>query len=398
MSKPRRQPVSLADSCSRRRTLDPLRNRAWPRFRPPHCPNRHCPFYQPSADWHYIFGGWYRPPAYGGPLPRYRCGCCRRTFTARTFDATYWLHRWDLFVPIVRQSVAGSGLRQIGRTLHVSYGTVARHLARAGRYCLVFHRHLLRDITLREPIAFDGFETFEYSQYFPCHLNIAVGGASWFVYHFTDSPLRRKGRMTQEQKQRRAELERTLGRPDPKAIEKGIVALLSPLIELKREVDAGGALVLLSDDHGAYPRAVRLLQAPDCTLTHRTTPSRQARTADNPLFPVNLSDLLLRHTGANHRRETIAFSKRRQAILERLAIFAVWRNLIKWRREKIPGTTAAMAAGILDRPLHWSEVFWRRLFPRQQELPGPWWDYYWRKVKTVPLGVNQSENRALFAF
>jgi hypothetical protein len=38
-------------------------------------------------------------------------------------------------------------------------------------------------------------------------------------------------------------------------------------------------------------------------------------TAQNPLFPVNLADLLLRHSSANHKRETIAFSKRRQGAM-----------------------------------------------------------------------------------
>ena len=50
-------------------------------------------------------------------------------------------------------------------------------------------------------------------------------------------------------------------------------------------------------------------------------PAAQARrTPQNPLFPVNLSDLLIRHTGGNHKRETIAFSKRRQGALYRIAV------------------------------------------------------------------------------
>jgi hypothetical protein len=54
-----------------------------------------------------------------------------------------------------------------------------------------------------------------------------------------------------------------------------------------------------------------------------------SRTTQNPLFLVNLADLLLRHSGVNRKRETIAFSKRRQGALYRMAIWVVWRNYVK---------------------------------------------------------------------
>jgi hypothetical protein len=41
-----------------------------------------------------------------------------------------------------------------------------------------------------------------------------------------------------------------------------------------------------------------------------------------------LADLLLRHSTANPKRETIAFSKRRQGALYRVAIWVVCRNYI----------------------------------------------------------------------
>ena len=380
------------------------------RFRPPHCPNRKCLFYRPRPDWSFSRWGFYHAPSCSRPLPRYRCTHCRRTFTARTFAVTYWLQRFDLLATIADLSVAGSGVRPIARQLGVAHSTVARHLTRAGRHCLLFHRHMLQGAVIREPIVFDGFETFEYSQFFPCHFNLAVGQESWFLYHFTDSPLRRKGSMTPKQKWRRAVLEAGLGRPDPKAVEDGIVRLLAPLLPLASRVadsaatyEAGSKIPVLlvhSDEHPAYVRAVRRLRRmPGIPrFRHQQTPSTDPRTRANALFPVNLADLLLRHCSADHRRETIAFDKRRQGGLERLAIFTVWRNTIKARRERRPGSTAAMAAGILARPLSWTRVFARRLFPRKNLLPDPWGSYYWRRVKTQALGERQTENRAVFAY
>jgi hypothetical protein len=290
--------------------------------------------------------------------------------------------------------------------LAVSHATVVRHLARAGRHCLLVHQEMVQPHSIREPLVVDGFETFEYSQFFPFHLNLAVGAQSWFLHHFTDSPLRRKGAMTPEQRRRREELESTLGRPDPKAVETGIVELLQPLVprwdgekESRRDRN-GPPLVLHSDDHPAYRRALRRLRRrhPRPPLRHVVTSSTARRTTSNPLFPVNLADLLLRHGQANHRRETIAFSKRRQGALERLAVFAVWRNAIKRRREKRGEETAAMAAGVLERPLSWREVFRRRRFPRRHLLPGRWEHYYWRRVKTAALGARQTEHRLRYAF
>ena len=364
-----------------------------PSRRFPHCPNRNCAFHRPDPAWKYRDSGTYVRPSDGASYPRYRCTACRRTFTLRTFSADYWLRYRHLLEPIADHSVSGACLRQIGRLLDIHHSTVARHVARAGRHCLLFHREQLEGASLDEALAIDGFETFEYSQFFPFHLNLAAGASSWFIYHFTDSPLRRKGRMTEEQKATRQALEEKLGRPDPKAVQKGMLELLKPLPLAPEQM-------LHSDDHPAYPRALKDLKGirPELRITHQITPGSAPRTVFNPLFAVNLADLLLRHCGANHRRETIAYSKRRQGAIERAAIFTVWRNWIKLRREKKPEETAAMAAGLSPGRLRWSEVLCRRLFPREERLVGPWSDYYWHRIKTAALGERQTSHCLKYAF
>jgi transposase-like protein len=387
-------------------------------FRPPHCPNRDCPFYDPQPAWKFRRTGWYTRPSDGARFPSFQCAHCHRYFSSRTFAATYWLRYRNLFPRIANHSVNGPGLRQIGRIFHIAHATAARHLARAGRHCLLLHQHTIQTLRLDEPIVIDGFETFEFSQYFPLHFNLAVGGRSWFLYHFTDSPLRRKGSMTARQRRTRLELETRLGRPDPKAVEVGTVALLQPLLpHLSRGTTAETSIRhdriqpdpiglqtreirLHSDDHPAYHRALERIRIENPTLTirHLVTSSRARRTTSNPLFPVNLADLLLRHSGANHRRETIAFSKRRQAAAERLAVFVVWRNLIKRRREKEAGITAAMTIQLATEPWTWRRVFRRRLFVRRPGLPDLWWEYYWRRVRTTILGDRQTTHNLQYAF
>ena len=394
-------------------------------FHPPHCPNKDCTYYNPELrpQWSYRSTGPYVRASDERSFPAFQCRHCKRYFSSRTFSATYWLRYRSLFPKIVSQSVNAPGLRQVGRILGVTHATVGRHLARAGRHCLLLHRQLVQPLQLTESLVVDGFETFEYSQFFPFHINLAVGSRSWFLYHFTDSPLRRKGTMTARQKKIREELEARLGRPDPKAVETGMVQLLSPLLrhvpaqmasvpevkELKVEEAKDPTpeaeakvrkLILHSDDHRAYPRALKRLheEGPKLVIEHRVTSSKERRTTSNPLFPVNLADLLLRHSEANHRRETIAFSKRRQGAIERLAVFTVWRNLVKRRREKKEGETAAMLAGLATEPWTWDRVFRGRRFVRKELLPDVWWEYYWRQVKTTILGDNQTVHELKYAF
>jgi hypothetical protein len=120
-------------------------------------------------------------------------------------------------------------------------------------------------------------------------------------------------------------------------------------------------------------------------LRHECTPSVKARTAGNPLFPVNRLDLLLRHNSACHKRETIAFAKRHQAVVERAAVLAVWLNFIKPFSENHGGGTPAMRLGLRATPLSLRRVLQGRLFPARVELPPAWQRYYRRLVPTARI-------------
>jgi hypothetical protein len=210
---------------------------------------------------------------------------------------------------------------------------------------------------------------------------VAVGKESHYFYGFTATELRRKGRMTDVQRKTRAKLEATLGRPDPKGTEKDFARLLSIVAPRPQE------LVLHTDEHQAYPRALK--RVPHLRVEHKTISSRAARTPQNPLFPVNLLDLLIRHSGSHHKRETIAFSKRLQSGVGRMAILAVWRNLMKpfsERDRKADRQSPAMRLGLTDRLWTVEDVLEKRLFPSRIALPEPWGQYYWGRVpsRTLP--------------
>ena len=92
-----------------------------------------------------------------------------------------------------------------------------------------------------------------------------------------------------------------------------------------------------------------------------------------------------RHNSANHKRETIAFSKRHQSVVERAALLLVWKNFVKPFSENHDGGTPAMRAGVLDRPLRVEEVLGQRRFPFRVALPSPWQEYYRRWVPTARI-------------
>src|SRR5690242_10373884 len=310
-------------------------NRAPQSWAPPFCPNRKCRFHKGDLSlWKYVKIGFYsrRTPPY--QVQRLRCDTCRRRFATQTFSVTYWLHRPELLVPVFHRLVSCSGLRQIAAEFRASPETIARMAGRLGRHCLLFHEFNRPKGCITEPLAADSFESFEYSQYYPTSFHVVAGQNSHFFYGFTDSELRRKGTMTRGQKRKRAELEDRLGRPDPKSVENDFAHLLEIVVPAARKC------TVWTDRHKAYPRAIRRLV--HLVIAHLTVSSRAARTAHNPLFAINLLDLLIRHAGANHKRETISYSKRRVCAAERLAIFLVWRNWMRPYSIRKRGKTPAM--------------------------------------------------------
>jgi transposase-like protein len=351
-------------------------------WRPPFCPNPNCKHHnQIDQPWPYKKIGFYRRLASPHRIQRFTCLCCRRSFSRQTFSTSYWLKRPDLPTRIFMKIVGGMAARQIARDLRVAPSTVDRIVSRLGRHCLLFHRTLTEGYLPRGDIVIDGFESFETSQYYPFALHLSVAVQTSFFIHFTDSELRRKGRMRPAQKRRRAELERRYGRPDPRAVEKDVTELLEVTLSGLEEA------VVRSDDHHGYRRSIGRIRG--CRIRHQVTSSRERRDQGNPLWEVNLLDLLIRHSQANHRRETLAWSKRRQGSAERLAVLLVWRNYIKRRWEKGDEKTPGMLVGLTERPLTAAEVLTGRLFRTRVELPPRWSMYYDGAVETRVQAVNR---------
>ena len=151
---------------------------------------------------------------------------------------------------------------------------------------------------------------------------------------------------------------------------------------------------LISDDHPAYRQVTR----GDRRTDHASFPNPPrgpgadptlAAERDRAMFPVDLLHKLLRHSQAHHRRETIAFGRRTNAVLERMALMVVWRNFVKKVSERRSDpVTPAVRLGLTDRRWRWRDVLARRRFPGRTRLPPGWERIYRRRWITPAVGRN----------
>jgi len=119
---------------------------------------------------------------------------------------------------------------------------------------------------------------------------------------------------------------------------------------------------------------------------------------DQALFPVDSLHALLRHTLAHHRRETIAFGRRVNALMERLFLTMVWRNFVKWRSERKPDPVSpAMRVGLTVERWNWRRVLARRLFPGRERVPPIWCELY-RRDWTTPVLRSNTHHRLVHAY
>ena len=356
-------------------------------FCPPFCPYPECAT-QLGEIFVWVRNGWHETERAPFRVQRFRCQTCKRTFSTQTFHESYWKRRPELDQLIFNMARSCAGNRQIATALKCGKSTVAEKIRRLALQAIRFQVCRLRNGPLfTGDLLFDGLGTFEHSQYWPYWLNLALNGGTSFIFGVTDSPLRRSGTMKPHQRRKRAILEQTYGRPDPRAVRRGtaeLLAAIKPFLDMS-------ASRLVSDRHRDYPLAIR--DAGLTSLPHETVSGSDQRTAANPLFEINLADMSIRHGQSTQKRETIAFSKRRQGGIERAWLWLIWKNYMAPRRAKRRnGATPAMLANIADRRLGFDDIFGRRILAREVELPAPWARQVAREVFTPAVGRNRTND------
>ena len=383
----------------------------WPRtpverlqdFRPPFCPRRGCRHHARPEGFRYWKNGSYSTKRRAAN-PRFICLACRSSFCARAFSLTYYRKRPELLRPVAAGLVAGSAHGQLARSNDCAASTVTRISAHLGRHAMLLLWRALMALQgrLNEPVVFDHFEIFELTQDLPFGVGTPVGADSWFVYGVDPAPHPRTGSRSPVQQRR---LKRRARRAARGGYVGSTTRVLDRLLPLRPE---GRRLRLVSDGHKAYRRAIKQHPyAAEIENEYHPNPPRgpkgsprseRAKARDRAMFPVDLLHALLRHSLAAHKRETIAFGRRLNAIMERLYLAAVWRNFIKGVSERRSDrTTPAMKVGLTDRPWTWKQLLSRRLFPDREGLNGSWLELY-RRDWTTPELPSNTRHRKVFAY
>ena len=325
----------------------------------------------PSERYRYVRDGFYQRKCDRRRVQRFECKRCGVGFSQQTFSVTYCMKRPDLLLPVARRIASGAPLRRIARSLdgppcHPS--TVARIARRVGSQCLLVHEQSLRSLpAITEPIVSDHFETFAGMQENALGVATPVGARSWFVYGLepawhrqTTASARRQPRVA----------------PSPGSAERSVTRMLDRLFE---KVPDDRELILISDQDPNHARAVAKHRRRR-GIRHRAYRNPPNRRVDEPrdaatvvrdlaMFPVDLLHTLVRTWLSDHHRQTIAFAKRGEAVLERLSVLAVLRNLIQRSSERRNDTvTPAMRLRLTDRAWTWDDVLAERRFPTRIRL------------------------------
>ena len=325
-------------------------------FIPPRCPVRDCRYHrrpQPAFYWRH---GSYTARCRTGPVPRFRCRGCRRTFSSQTFRHDYRDRRPDCNELLFVFLASGVGLRQSGRWLKLTISSVQRKMRKLARTCRGLHRNLCRELPRGRTYLLDEEETFEAASIRPLTMPLVIERKTWFVVAAAVGPIRRLARAGTRRRrlQERDEQLRGRRRDRSRACVRLVLRRLAQL--------AGDApLVLRTDEKPSYRSIARRIFG--ARLQHETTSGSRPRTTSNPLFAINTTMAMTRDNCGRLRRRSWLVSQRGRCLRRHLHIFVAYRNYVRQRfnRDRDPRVSSATRLGLLPRALTVGETLrWRQ--------------------------------------
>jgi hypothetical protein len=274
-----------------------------------------------------------------------------------------------LLLPVARWMTSGAALRPIGRAWNDEHperachpSTIPRIARRIGAQAILILEELHRlapDLT--EPVVLDHFESFVGPQENGLGLATPIGQDTGWVYG---------GRPAWHRQATHASRREPRVATRPQEVERSVDEVLTLLFA---KVPQGSTLHIVSDGDARYARAIRRHPRGRDVLheVHVNPRSRlkgeprdeATRERDRALRPNDNLHTLVRHLASDHRRETIAFCRRGEALMERAAALMVWHNLSKpVSIRKDDRHTPGMLRGVTSRPWRWAEILSKRRF------------------------------------
>jgi transposase-like protein len=167
------------------------------------CPRKGCPNHRLDAGrsdhWYYRIGT-HETQAFGS-VQRYRCRSCRKTFSDQTFSLNYYLKKKTDFRAFAKQLNSRSSDLFCARHFGYSTASMQTRVDRLARNGIYLHSRVGERISLSEHLVADGLESYTASKFFPTTITVLIGKASEYVYAYTLSHSRRKGRMSEQQRE-----------------------------------------------------------------------------------------------------------------------------------------------------------------------------------------------------
>lgn len=328
---------------------------------PPRCPYPECPKHRHPVAGFAVRTGRYFPLCRNHSVQRFRCRQCRRTFSRQTFRADFRQKKPHINAACFRLMVSCVGLRQAAQVLQVARRTIERRFAWLARHAADWHTNQLEGAHLNGPFQLDELESFEANRYQPVTVPVLIDRSSLFIVATEVGALRRKGKMTARQRQRRTEHERLHGRR-PSQSRRAVRAVLTRLSQV---VGSQHPVVLDSDHKPLYGQIGEQIFARRLVWERHDAKVRRDRS--NPLFPINHTNARLRHFLSRLRRKTWCVSKRRAGLRAHLAIATLWSNYVRSITNRTR-TTAAQAVGVARQAYRAEQVLawrqdWGRLSP-----------------------------------
>jgi transposase-like protein len=287
-----------------------------------------------------------------GEVPRFRCTSCGRTLSAQTESIHYYAKRRLPLKEIHASLVAGASQRDVARRYRCSPMAIQNAVLRLGRQSMGYQAILAAHLNSRSRVVIDGLRSFVTSQDYPCDLTTTVDTEGETILTITHAVFRRGGRMTAFQR-RRIKRKDDRWRPPPGEVKGAILLTCRELWNYLRPEFARNA-VIDTDENPLYRSVLRRDPAMlhfrrGRLVRHRRTAGSAPRTMDNPLFPVNYVDRLLRHRLKEHTRETIAFGRHATLQMSRAWIFAWDHNSRREYRVRRPEEGVHLGTRECDR-------------------------------------------------
>jgi aspartate carbamoyltransferase regulatory subunit len=355
------------------------------------CPNSKCTFSENLSQterW-YKKHGFHQTKAFGN-VQRYKCLNCGKTFSDQTFLLNYFLKIKTDFKKLMNQFNSNNSSCFIARENKMSFESVRIRRDRLARNALFLQSKALEGIKIKEVLAADGFESYTRSRYYPVNINILVGSESDFLYYFTESHSRRKGKTTEDQKRKmKHEYE------DKSFSGCTLASQVKTLLSFLKFRCKNNKCILNTDEHKTYVSVLKRLAGTEGfpEVIHNRTSSKKPRTGSNPNRSVNYMDKLFRKDIANHRRKTSCCAKNDRNMLSRMSVYMVSHNFFKPRRvsDKARQTEEKhyTALGLDEHKLSfWKNLFREfRFFGSKVELP-EYFGKVWKRISETPFGEN----------